>query len=221
MFLKIHYKNINISKQKIFLLGFCFFRKFFFERKRKTLLFETISQWSKISAKFSIWLKMELVHGILRGLSSLKEGSLERLVVQLDPLEWIQVPKGTSPGTVKLTLTAQYMGQEYVITLEEVEGLVKAPCSTCSHKLEKVVRFGPEHLAFESHEVVSGQLDLRSYLVDLMAFLFPDSLACEEPGSCSLREDLDRQIAKHEKERKEHAYNPFKALLSNRNRKSS
>lgn len=166
-------------------------------------------------------LRMELLHGILRGLGSLKEGESAQIRSKIDFQEFVQVPKQTKLMTpIEVDIEAQCLGEEYLLTVKGIGVMMQAPCSTCGHSLQRFVQVQPEHIAFHRQEVHSGEVDLKGYLHDLLLSIVTDYLSCElDP--CEWREDVDRFLAKNAQQRENKAFHPFKTILSEKKWKMS
>lgn len=164
---------------------------------------------------------MELLNGMIRGLTSLKEGQQIHLSEDCDVFSIVQFSSSVKVESgLKLKVSVQSLGSDFVVNFESIELTVKAPCTTCGHRLERQINCEGEYLAIAYSEVPSGNLDLRDYLKDIILTAVGESLPClDDP--CEWREDVDLYLGRTLKQKEVSAFHPFQELLSEKKLKKS
>jgi hypothetical protein len=157
---------------------------------------------------------MELLNGVVRGLTSLKEGQQVTLTEKLEVSTFAQLPSSVkTEGPLTIEIQVQSLGMEFIVSFQKLEVALKAPCNTCGHRLERSVGCASEYLAVPFKEVPTGTLDLKGHIRDILLSTIVDTLPClDDP--CEWREDVDRYIDRSLKQKSSAGFHPFQELLS-------
>lgn len=157
---------------------------------------------------------MELANGVVRGLNSLKEGQQVTLEEKIEVSIIAQLPSSVkTEGPLTIEIQVQSVGLEFIISFQKIELIVKAPCSTCGHRLERAVACANEYLAIPFKEVPTGVLDLKGSIRDILLSSVSETLPCLDKP-CEWREDLDRFFDRSAKQKSSAGFHPFQELLS-------
>lgn len=164
---------------------------------------------------------MQLLNGIVMGLTSLKEGQQVTLSEQLEVSAFVQLPSSVkTEGALTIEIQVDSLGTDFVVSFIKIELPIKAPCNTCGHRLQRRVACESECLAIPYKEVSSGNLDLREHIKDIILSTVGDTLPClSDP--CEWREDVDQFFDRNAKQKTSCAFHPFQELLSEKKLKKS